>query len=110
MLVLSRHKSESIIIGENISVMVVEICPHKVRLGVVAPKDIPVHREEVHKAIARDGGLNRYGQTVIPGDLSGIRPDLLAAALVRRVGAGEARTLIDGVDNTGKELEGPTHA
>ena len=54
MLVLSRRKSESIIIGENvIEVMIVEIRGDKVRLGITAPKDVPVHRKEIYEAIKR---------------------------------------------------------
>jgi carbon storage regulator len=51
MLVLSRKKNESIIINDDITVTVVEIRGDKVRLGIVAPKQIPVHRQEVHEAI-----------------------------------------------------------
>ena len=48
MLVLSRKKNESIIINNNIRLVVVEIRGDKVRLGVEAPKEVPVHRSEVH--------------------------------------------------------------
>lgn len=51
MLVLSRKKNESIIINNDVIVTVVEIRGDKVRLGIVAPKDVPVHREEVYEAI-----------------------------------------------------------
>lgn len=51
MLVLSRKKNESIVINNDIVVTVVEIRGDKVRLGIVAPKDVPVHREEVYEAI-----------------------------------------------------------
>ena len=51
MLVLSRKKNESIIIDNNIVVTVVEIRGDKVRLGIVAPKDVPVHRQEVYEQI-----------------------------------------------------------
>ncbi|MCH8839390.1 MAG: carbon storage regulator CsrA [Planctomycetes bacterium] len=53
MLVLSRKKNESIIINDNITIVVVEIRGDKVRLGVDAPKEIPVHRNEVYEAIRR---------------------------------------------------------
>ena len=53
MLVLSRTKDEKIVIGEDITIMVVEIRGDKVRLGIDAPKDVPVHREEVYQAIQR---------------------------------------------------------
>lgn len=51
MLVLSRKKNESIVINNDITVTVVEIRGDKVRLGIVAPKDVPVHRQEVYEAI-----------------------------------------------------------
>lgn len=53
MLVLSRKKNESIVIGDNITIVVVDIRGDKVRLGVDAPKEVPVHRQEVHDAIQR---------------------------------------------------------
>ncbi|MFO0878784.1 MAG: carbon storage regulator CsrA [Gemmataceae bacterium] len=51
MLVLSRKKNESIVINNTITVTVVEIRGDKVRLGIVAPKEVPVHRQEVYEAI-----------------------------------------------------------
>lgn len=54
MLVLSRQRDESIIIGDNIVLTVVDIRGDKVRLGIEAPKDIPVHRQEVYDAIQRE--------------------------------------------------------
>ena len=53
MLVLSRKKDEKIVIGDNISIMVVEIRGDKVRLGIDAPRDVSVHRREVYDAIKR---------------------------------------------------------
>ena len=53
MLVLSRKKDESIVINNDITIVVVEIRGDKVRLGVEAPKEVPVHRHEVYEAIAR---------------------------------------------------------
>jgi carbon storage regulator len=54
MLVLSRKKNESIVINNDITIVVVEIRGDKVRLGVEAPKEVPVHRREVYDAIHRD--------------------------------------------------------
>ena len=54
MLVLSRKKNESIVINNDITIVVVEIRGDKVRLGVEAPKEIPVHRREVYDAIRRN--------------------------------------------------------
>ena len=51
MLVLSRKKNESIVINNDITVVVVEIRGDKVRLGIEAPKEVPVHRREVYDAI-----------------------------------------------------------
>ncbi|MDO4557663.1 MAG: carbon storage regulator CsrA [Planctomycetia bacterium] len=53
MLVLSRKKNESIVINDEITIVVVEIRGDKVRLGVEAPKEVPVHRREVFEAIRR---------------------------------------------------------
>lgn len=53
MLVLTRKKNETIRIGDDISIVVVEIRGDKARLGIEAPKEIPVHREEVYQAIKR---------------------------------------------------------
>lgn len=54
MLVLSRKKNESIVINDDITIVVVEIRGDKVRLGVEAPKEVPVHRREVFDAIHRN--------------------------------------------------------
>ena len=53
MLVLSRKNNESIVIGDGIVVTIVEIRGDKVRLGIEAPKEVPVHRREVYDAIKR---------------------------------------------------------
>lgn len=54
MLVLTRKRDEKVMIGDNIVVTVVDIRGDKVRLGVEAPSDVPVHRQEVYDAIKRD--------------------------------------------------------
>ena len=54
MLVLSRKKNESIVINDDITIVVVEIRGDKVRLGVEAPKEFSVHRQEVRDAIHKD--------------------------------------------------------
>ena len=51
MLVLARDVGESIRIGDDIIIQVVFLSGGKLRLGVTAPRDIPVHREEVYEAI-----------------------------------------------------------
>lgn len=54
MLVLSRQRDESIVIGDNIVITIVDIRGDKVRLGIEAPGEVPVHRREVFDAIQRE--------------------------------------------------------
>jgi carbon storage regulator len=54
MLVLSRKKDESIMIGDEVEITIVDVRGDKVRLGITAPKSIPVHRREVYNAIQRE--------------------------------------------------------
>ncbi|MHC4570910.1 MAG: carbon storage regulator CsrA [Planctomycetota bacterium] len=54
MLVLSRQKDESIMIGDEVEITIVDVRGDKVRLGITAPKKIPVHRREVYEAIQRE--------------------------------------------------------
>lgn len=65
MLVLSRRKDESVVINSDIRVVVVEIRGDKVRLGVEAPKEVPVHRSEVYEAINRGGDLDISGSLAV---------------------------------------------
>jgi carbon storage regulator len=51
MLILTRQISESIVIGENVKVTVLSIKGNQVRLGIDAPRTIPVHREEIYQRI-----------------------------------------------------------
>ncbi|HEY1600885.1 MAG TPA: carbon storage regulator CsrA [Pirellulales bacterium] len=71
MLVLSRKKNESIVINDDITIVVVEIRGDKVRLGVEAPKEVPVHRSEVYQAIHRNDSLEK--PTAKP-DVAGAEP------------------------------------
>ncbi len=65
MLVLSRQRDESIVIGDDVVVTIVDIRGDKVRLGVNAPGEIPVHRQEVYDAIRRE---NRQSAELSPQD------------------------------------------
>lgn len=51
MLVLSRKLNEQIVIGENITLTVVSIDRGKIRLGITAPRDVPIHRKEIYDSI-----------------------------------------------------------
>lgn len=68
MLVLSRKKNESIVINDDIAIVVVEIRGDKVRLGVEAPKEVPVHRREVYDAIKRAEQEEKSGQSTSQGE------------------------------------------
>jgi carbon storage regulator len=70
MLVLSRQRDESIIIGDNIVVTIVDIRGDKVRLGINAPSEIPVHRQEIYEAIQRE---NLRASRIEPKDTRGLR-------------------------------------
>ena len=65
MLVLSRQRDESIIIGDTVVITVVDVRGDKVRLGIEAPIEIPVHRREVYEAIQRE---NRLAAEIKPED------------------------------------------
>lgn len=71
MLVLSRQRDESIIIGDNIVITVVDIRGDKVRLGINAPTEIPVHRQEVYEAIQRE---NQRANGMDPAENHGSSP------------------------------------
>lgn len=63
MLVLSRKKNERIVIGDNIVITVVEVRGDRVRLGIEAPQEVPIHRSEVHAEIRREEPQSEKDQT-----------------------------------------------
>ena len=73
MLVLSRQRDESIMIGDKVVITIVDIRGDKVRLGIEAPQEVPVHRQEVYEAIKREGrlsgGKNREPQSATNGNI-----------------------------------------
>lgn len=70
MLVLSRKKNESIVINDNITLVVVDIKGDKVRLGINAPKDVPVHRKEIYNAIRAGEKREEYLSARCPNPVS----------------------------------------
>jgi carbon storage regulator len=68
MLVLSRHRNQQIVIGENIIVTVIEIRGDKVRLGIEAPPHVPVHRQEVWEALRRQAESPPASETAAAED------------------------------------------
>lgn len=69
MLVLSRQRDETIMIGDDIEITIVDIRGDKVRLGITAPVTVPVHRKEVYEAIQRE---NREAAKVRAEDLTNL--------------------------------------
>lgn len=71
MLVLTRNKDESVMIGDDIEVHVVDVRGDKVRLGFVAPRSVSVHRREIYEQIRDE---NRSAARVLPADVAPILP------------------------------------
>ena len=72
MLVLSRQRDESIMIGDDVVITIVDIRGDKVRLGIEAPQDIPVHRQEVYERDqARRPAFRAWTRPRFPGDRPG---------------------------------------
>jgi carbon storage regulator len=79
MLVFTRKRDEAIVIGDGIEVRVLRVGKDGVRLGIVAPAEIPVHRREIYDAVC---AANRSAAAATPDEASG-----LAAELRRRLAA-----------------------
>lgn len=89
MLVLSRQRDETIMIGDDVEITVVDIRGDKVRLGINAPRHVQVHRKEVYEAIKRE---NAAAAQVQVDDLAGadaLKPGGGARAPAARLDAGE---------------------
>ena len=71
MLVLSRQRDETIMIGDDIELTIVDIRGDKVRIGIKAPSSVPVHRKEVYDAIKRE---NEQAARLNDGDMSQLPP------------------------------------
>lgn len=65
MLVLTRKKNESIIIGDNIKITVVEVKGDQIKIGISAPKNISVHREEIYLEIQKENQLAVHSGKVL---------------------------------------------
>lgn len=62
MLVLSRQRDESVMIGDDVEIIVVDVRGDKVRLGITAPKNVPVHRREIYDAIQQEKEGKKQGK------------------------------------------------
>ena len=69
MLVLSRQRDESIMIGDDVEITIVDVRGDKVRLGITAPKDIPVHRREIYDAIKKEKSEGTGSETLKASDI-----------------------------------------
>lgn len=78
MLVLSRQLDESIMIGDDIVITLVDVRGDKIRLGIAAPTDVPIHRQEVYEAIQRETMQAAYAERAAP-------PATLAAPVPARL-------------------------
>ena len=65
MLILTRRVGESVMIGDDITVKVVDVNGNRVRIGISAPKHVAVHREEVYEEIKRQGNPSERGDTPV---------------------------------------------
>jgi len=105
MLVLSRHRDESIIIGDDVVVTIVDIRGDKVRLGIQAPEDVPVHRREVYDAIKRE---NEKAAQLQPADTREIGAvDVLPSALPAPANAPVRGPAFNGPDHRLDQVIGP---
>jgi len=71
MLVLSRQKDESIMIGDNVEITIVDVRGDKVRLGINAPREVPVHRKEVYEAIQKEKAEKAKAEGQMPDPEAG---------------------------------------
>ena len=75
MLILSRLKDESIIIGDDVEITIVDVRGDKVRLGINAPRSISVHRKEIYEAIQREKAEKaKAAEAEAAGENPGERP------------------------------------
>ncbi len=72
MLVLARRPDESIMIGDNIEIKIVEVKGEYIKIGITAPKSIPVHRKEVYEAIQRENIAATQANVTDLGELKNI--------------------------------------
>lgn len=81
MLVLSRYKDQSIYIGDDIVVTIVDVRGDRIRLGIEAPSNVPVHRQEIYEAIRRESAASDAGE----GPVCAVAVDGTATATRRGV-------------------------
>ncbi|MDI3547006.1 MAG: carbon storage regulator [Halanaerobiales bacterium] len=70
MLILTRKKDESIIINDEIKIIIIEIDNNRVQLGIEAPKSVMIHREEVYQEIQKENLLAANKKSKLPSDFA----------------------------------------
>jgi carbon storage regulator len=105
MLVLSRYRDESIYIGDDIVITVVDIRGDRVRIGVHAPSDVSVHRQEVYEAI-KNGNSREAGAGVSKTDQSPSAPKLPSAPLSQELNKRKAK-MTEGVGGLPVSIDTP---
>jgi carbon storage regulator len=98
MLVLSRQRDETIMIGDDIEITVVDIRGDKVRVGITAPARIAVHRKEVYDAIKAE---NEQAARVRSGDVAELGRELGKVAQERRAEGGRGSGITPRLANPG---------
>jgi carbon storage regulator len=96
MLVLSRKKNESIVINGDITVTLIDIRGGKVRLGIVAPKEVPIHRQEIFDAIHGLFTAEPVRPAPVPPETDDLLPDLVVECRLSEGPRGKAEFTSEG--------------
>jgi carbon storage regulator len=98
MLVLSRYRDESIYIGDDVVITIVDIRGDRVRIGIQAPSDVSVHRQEIYDAITREKhGIQNSEQNTIPNPIPQ-KTQKFSAPLEKKIEARKSKGLPVNID------------
>lgn len=81
MLILSRNVGQSINVGDDVEITVLGVKGHQVRIGIAAPRDLPVHREEIYKRIQAEVS------TQVPANLEPVEERGFFKGILKKIGA-----------------------